>query len=52
MRRLPMLSKEAERMGRAGRRRVEQLMSLDRYVERLRGQVAAVEEAAVRADSP
>ena len=27
---------EAERMGRAGRRRVEQLMSLDCYVERLR----------------
>lgn len=32
----------AERMGRAGRRRVEELMSLDRYAERIGGYVRAL----------
>ncbi|MFN8568659.1 MAG: glycosyltransferase [Kouleothrix sp.] len=36
---------EAERMGRAGRHRVEQLMSLDCYVERLRDIVQSFERA-------
>jgi glycosyltransferase involved in cell wall biosynthesis len=32
---------EAARMGRAGRRRVEELMSLERYAERIGGYVQA-----------
>jgi glycosyltransferase involved in cell wall biosynthesis len=36
---------EAERMGRAGRRRIEDLMSLDRYVDRLSSIVCAAQAA-------